>query len=61
MKFEYIIELKKGYRRTMETEETDIVHLILDEKNRATADRAMKAVLENAPNIKSHTGICIED
>ena len=60
MKFEYIVDLKEGYKKVMETEITDEVRFIIEAKNRATADRAVSALLKNAPNIKRWDGFCIE-
>ena len=61
MKFEYVIDLKKGYRPVMQTEEEMEVRFVIEAKNRATADRAVKALLEDAPNVEEITGICIGD
>lgn len=61
MKFEYIVDLKEGYRKILETEVTDEVKIVIEAQNRATADRAVSALLKNAPNIKEYVGICIED
>lgn len=61
MKFEYIVDLKEGYRKILETEVTDEVRLVIEAENRATADRAVSALLRNAPNVKKYIGICIED
>ena len=60
MKFEYVVELENGYRQTMETEEETVVRIVIEAKNRVTADRAISAMLKNAPNIKEYRGICIE-
>ena len=61
LKFEYHILLKKGFRKVLEIEETDTVSIVIEAKNRATADRAIKAMLEDAPNVKEYDGVCIED
>lgn len=60
MKFEYIADLKEGYRKVLDTEITDEVRFVIEAKNRATADRAVSALLQNAPNVKECSGICIE-
>ena len=60
MKFEYIVDLKEGYKKVLETEITDEVRFVIEAKNRATADRAVSTLLKNAPNIKGCSGICIE-
>lgn len=61
MKFEYIVDLKEGYRKILETEVTDEVKIVIEAQNRATADRAVQSLLKNAPNVKEYVGICIED
>lgn len=61
MKFEYIVDLKEGYRKILEIEITDEVRFVIEAENRATADRAVQALLKNAPNIKEYIGIGIED
>lgn len=61
MKFEYVIELKEGYRKVMETEKTEDVRIVIEANNRATADRAIHAILKDAPNVKEWDGVCIED
>ena len=61
MKFEYVVDLKEGYRKILEIEMTDEVRFIIEAENRATADRAVSALLKNAPNVKEYIGICIED
>lgn len=61
MKFEYIVDLKEGYRKVQDTEITEEVKFVTEAKNRVTADRAVQALLKNSPNIKEYIGICIED
>ena len=61
MKFEYVVDLKEGYRKILEIEMTDEVRFVIEAENRATADRAVQALLKNAPNIKEYIGICIGD
>lgn len=63
MKFEYYIFLKEGFEDVMRTElegleETVVIQI--EARNRVMADRAIKAMLKNAPNIKECDGICIE-
>ncbi|MDE5588584.1 MAG: hypothetical protein K2J60_05510 [Acetatifactor sp.] len=60
LKFEYHILLEKGYCKVMETEETDTVSFVIEARNRVTADRAVKAMLECAPNVIEYDGTCIE-
>lgn len=45
----------------MQTEEETEVRFVIEAPNRATADRAVKALLKEAPNVKEYSGICIED
>lgn len=59
LKFEYCVELKEGYKPVMQTEEEEEVRFIIEAKNRATADRAVKALLKDAANVKRYDGICI--
>lgn len=60
LKFEYYVELKEGYKPVMQTEEETDVKFVIEAKNRATADRMVKALLKNAENVKRWDGICIE-
>ena len=60
LKFEYYVELKEGYKPVMQTEEETDVKFVIEAKNRATADRAVKALLKNAENVKRYDGVCIE-
>lgn len=58
--FRYWVEVKKGYYPTMGTEpETDICFYV-KAKNRVTADRMVRAMLEGNTNIIDVDGICIE-
>lgn len=59
LKFEYYAELKEGYRPVMQTEEEEEVRFIIEAKNRAAADRAVRALLKDAANVKRYEGICI--
>lgn len=59
-KFEYVVELNEGYRKILETDTTDVVRFVIEAKNRATAQRAVNALLKNAPNIKEVMGFCID-
>lgn len=61
MKFEYFVDLKEGYKKVLEVEPTEQIRFIVESENRVTADRAVKALLTNATNIKKCLGICIED
>lgn len=60
MKFEYIVDLKEGYKPVMQTEEETEVRFIIEAKNRVTADRAVRALLKDAGNVEEWNGICIE-
>lgn len=57
MKFEYRIVLKEGYEDAMSTEieglEKDVV-IQIEARDRVMANRAVNAVLKNAPNIKDY-------
>lgn len=61
MKFEYTVDLKEGYKpTTQDTEETELT-FVITAKNRATADRMIKALLKGAQNVAECVGVCIED
>ncbi len=60
LKFEYYIELKEGYRLVMETEEETEVRFVIQAKNRVTADRAVKALLKGAKNVKDYCGVRVD-
>jgi hypothetical protein len=61
MKFEYTVDLKEGYKSTMQdTEETELT-FVITAKNRATADRMVKALLKDARNVNECIGVCIDD
>lgn len=60
LKFEYFIELKEGYKPVMQTEE-ETIKILIEAENRATADRAIKALLKDASNVKEYDGICVFD
>ena len=46
MKVTFIAELKNGYKKTMETEETKEVEITIEAKNMVTATRAFKALVD---------------
>lgn len=60
MKFEYVVELERGYVPVMAEEEETEVRFVIEAKNRVTADRAVRAMLEYADNVEEWSGICIE-
>lgn len=60
LRFEYYVELKEGYKPVMQTEEVEEIRFIIEAKNRVTADRAVKALLKNAPNVERYDGVCID-
>lgn len=59
LKFKYYVELKEGYRPVMELEEETEISFVIEAKNRATADRMVKALLKEAANVKEYGGFCI--
>lgn len=59
LRFKYHIELKEGYKQTMEPETETEISFVIEAKNRATADRMVKALLKDATNIKGGNCICI--
>ena len=60
MKFQYWIELKDGYTPTMETEKENELSIIIEAKNRATAERMIRKLFKDAPNINDYNGIAID-
>ena len=60
MRFEYWVELREGYQPTMQSEKETEIRIVIEAKNRVTADRMIKAMLGDADNVVSWDGICIE-
>ena len=60
MKVKFFAELKHGYKKTMDIEETKELSLIIEAKNIATASRMFKALV-NMDNIEEYSYICIEE
>ena len=60
MKVKFFAELKQGYRKTMDTEETKEIEIVIEAKNMATASRMFKAIA-NVDNIIEYDCVCIED
>lgn len=60
MKVKFFAELKQGYRKTMETEETKELEIVIEAKNIVTASRMFKALV-NMDNIEDYSYICIEE
>ena len=58
--FEVYVTLKEGFQPVpyMETE-TDLT-FIIEARNRATADRMVKAMLSNCNNVECWDSICID-
>ena len=44
----------------MQDEEETEVRFVIEAKNRVTADRAVKALLKDAANVKEDSGFCID-
>ena len=62
MKVMFNIELKEGFRQTMETYEENEISIVVEAKNYATASRMVRALLKDAPNVATnYGGVCIED
>lgn len=59
MKFAYTVDLKEGYNSTMQDTEETRLTFVITAKNRATADRMVKALLKGAQNVNECIGICI--
>ena len=60
MKFQYNVELKDGYKPTMQDGKENDLQIIVEAQNRVTADRMIKAMLLGCNNIVSWSGICID-
>ena len=60
MKVKFFAELKQGYRKTMETEETKEMEIVIEAKNMVTASRMFKALV-NMDNIQEYNYTCIEE
>lgn len=59
-KFEYVIDLKHGYRPVMETEEVTEVRFVVEASCFASANRMVKALLKDAPNVTGIISACID-
>lgn len=46
MKVKFFAELKRGYKKTMETEETKEIEIVIEAKNIVTASRMFKALVD---------------
>lgn len=60
LRFEYYVELKEGYRTVMHNEEEKDIKFVIEAPNRTIADRAVKALLKDTPNVERYDGICID-
>lgn len=60
MKFQFDIELKEGFKPTMQSKKENELQIIIEAKNMVTADRMIKAMLSGCDNIVSWSGICID-
>ena len=60
MKIQYDIELKEGFKPTMQSKKENELQIIIEAKNMVTADRMIKAMLLGCNNIVSWSGICID-
>ena len=60
-KFKYTVELKKGYMPApvFEAVEETEVEFVIEARNRVTADRMVKALLE-AANVEEYGCVCVE-
>ena len=60
MKVKFFAELKQGYRKTADTEETKEIEIVIEAKNMVTSLRMFKA-LANIDNIIEYGYVCIEE
>lgn len=58
MKVKFFAELNKGYKNTMDTEETKEIEIVIEAKNVVTASRMFKALV-NMENIIEWDYVCI--
>lgn len=58
--FEYVVTVRDGYCRVMETESEQDIHLTVQASCRATADRMIKALLKDAPNVEEYMGFSVD-
>ena len=56
--FKYWIQVKEGYKPVLETEKKNEIEIYIKAKNRATADRMVKALTTGNSNITDIDGIC---
>lgn len=56
--FKYWIQVKEGYKPVLETEKKNEIEIYIKAKNRATADRMIKALTGGNDNIIDIDGIC---
>lgn len=59
-RFECYVELKEGYKPVMHDEEETDIRFVIESENRATADRAIKALLKGASNVERYDVVCID-
>lgn len=59
-KFEYYVELKVGFTPVLATAEETELTFVIEAKNRVTADRMVRAMLQGNDNIIHWSGICID-
>lgn len=60
MKFEYIVELKNGFCPVLKNEEETEIRFVIDASCRVNADRMIKAMLKDAPNVIDCDGYGID-
>lgn len=60
LQFEYIIELKEGYKPIMQNERETKVKFLIEAEDQATADRAVDALFKGSANVKDYCGCCID-
>lgn len=57
--FEYYFILENGYKPVLSTEPVNDINIVIKAPNRATADRMVKAFIND--NVIEHDGVCIDD
>lgn len=57
-RFKYYVDLKENCELFDRTEAD--ISFVIEAKNRAAANRIVKAMLKDAPNVKAYDGVCID-
>lgn len=65
MKIQFSVELKEGFKPInplVDDYEENEIDIVIEARNMATANRMIKALLKDAPNVAEiYGGVCLED